>query len=624
MYKNNAINTHNLRIRIILLMILLVAIILIIRIIYLSSKNIEEYSILESGEFTFKRGNISDRNGRLLATSDELESLYANSKEIKSIDDSSKKISEVLNIQQYIIKNKLKENKEFIWIKRQITPQQAYTIKSLNLQGFKLKKEYKRFYPNKNLASHILGFCNIDGRGEEGIEKSMDSYLISDFNKQNYQLNEIEPEGYNISLTIDSNIQAVSEKIISESVVKFKSDFGSIILIDGISGEILSMANSPDFDPNSYQEYNQLNFRNNAIFQQFEPGSIFKIFSISALLDNNLIDTSNFYFCDGKYDKNGVTVKCTGHHGSLNYYGILRYSCNDAMLQAVENINDFDLYQYLKIFGFGTRTSISLPGEQPGILRDIENWTSRSMYSIPIGQEVSINALQLVRAATTFLNDGILIEPFIIKKIIDKNNNVLKSFERKEIRRVINKGVSNKVLLAMHSSTEPGGTIDDLVLEGVQFAAKSGTGQIYDINSKSYSNIDVTSSLLIIFPLDNPRYILYIAFNKPKVSVNWGGIIGAEAANNLLYYLKSYLNLSNENIYAIKNKNIIINSNYEKLKELPSKMPNLIGLTSGEILDIFSAVDVKFRIFGNGKVYKHVPGENEIITKKSIIEIYLK
>ena len=164
-------NNQNIRIRIILVLTLIITIALCIRIVYLSFKKTEEYNILESGEFIFKRGNILDKNGRILATSDELESLYANSKEIKSIEEASKKISKVLNIPQTSIINKLKEKKNFIWIKRQITPHEAKQIDSLKIKGLKLKKEYKRFYPNKNLASHILGFCNIDGRGVESCNR---------------------------------------------------------------------------------------------------------------------------------------------------------------------------------------------------------------------------------------------------------------------------------------------------------------------------------------------------------------------------------------------------------------------------------------------------------------------
>lgn len=617
-------NNHNIRIRIILILIVLITISIFIRIVYLSYKKTEDYNILESGDFIFKRGNILDKNGRILATSDELESLYANSKETKSINEASKKISEILNISQDYIINKLNEKKNFVWIKRQITPQQAKQIELLKIKGFKLKKEYKRFYPNKNLASHILGFCNIDGRGVEGIEKSMDKYLIPAFSKQNYSLNENDPEGSNIVLTIDSNIQAISEMIMKQSVINFKATFGSLILLDGLTGEILSLANYPDFNPNSYNEYDQVNFRNQAIFHQFEPGSVFKIFSISALLDNNLINASDFFFCDGVYINGDVKVKCTGIHGSVNYQGILKYSCNDGMLQAAENIKDIDLYHYLKLFGFGARTSINLPGEQPGILRPIENWSSRSMFAIPIGQEISVNSLQIVRAATTFVNDGIMIEPYIVKKITDYNNNVIRSFGRTEIRRVINKGVSNKILLAMQKSTEPGGTVDDLVVEDIGFAAKSGTAEIYDVGLRDYSKTDFTSSLLTIFPLNNPRYILYIVFSKPKSEIKWGGVLGAETANNLLYYLKDYLNLSNENIYSINNNNIKIYSRYEKLKKLPAKMPNLKGLTAGDVLDIFSDVNIKFKIFGTGRVYKQIPEENEIIKKNNKVEIYLE
>ncbi|MCK4797236.1 MAG: PASTA domain-containing protein [Spirochaetes bacterium] len=614
----------NIRLRIILILSLIISISIGIRIIYLSSKKPEEYNILEKGEFTIKRGEILDRNNRLLAISDELESVYANPKEIKSLDITSKKLSQILNISQKSIIKKLKQNKSFVWIKRQITPKQANIIKFQKINGIKLKKEYKRFYPNKNLASHILGFCDIDSTGVEGIEKSMDSYLISNISDQNLMEKNTKLEGLNITITIDSNIQAIAEKIISQGVINEKANAGSLILLDGKTGEILCMANYPDFDPNSFKDYTQKNFRNYSIFYQFEPGSVLKIFTIAALLDTNSITKSDFFYCDGAYKKNNVTVKCTGVHGVINYYDILKYSCNDGMLQACENINDVNLHHYLKSFGFGMRTSIILPGEQPGILRDIDKWSHRSMFSIPLGQEISVNALQILRAATVYVNDGIMIEPFIIKKITDINNKIIKSNKPKQIRRVIKKGISQNILNAMKNSTSEGGTAKDLNVEGIEFAAKSGTAQIYDKKINKYLENDFTSSLLVIFPFNNPRYVVYVVFHNPKVEIKWGGVIGAKIINRFVSSLTGYIDFYPDKSFSIKNKNIKINKEFKKLMKIPAKMPDLKGLSAHDVMDIFSLIDVNFEVKGNGIVYSHYPKKNEIINKNTIIKLYLK
>lgn len=614
----------NIRLRIFLILVLLISLSITARIIYLVLRSPEDYIILEKGEYTVRRGDIYDRNGHLLAVSDELESVYANPREIISIEYISDKLSKALNIPQNKIVEIVSQKKSFVWVKRQVTPKQAELIRILKMPGIGLKKEYKRFYPNKRLASHILGFCNIDSRGVEGIEKGMDPYLISNIGEKDFLELNNEKEGLNITLTIDSNIQALSERIITRSVKNENADAGSLLLLDGKTGEILSMANYPDFDPNYYKDFTQKDFRNYLIFNQFEPGSVFKIFTLASLLDSSSITSSDFFYCDGIFEKDNYTVKCTGIHGSVNYFGIIKYSCNDGMIQACKNISDNDLFNYLRLFGFGMRTSIRLPGEQIGILRNIKKWTKRSMFAIPLGQEVSVNALQIVRAATTFLNDGIMIEPHIIKSISNIENKVLKNIERKEIRRVYKSGISNEVLRAMKSSTTEGGTVSGLNIEGVEFAAKSGTGQIYDPRYKKYLEDDFTSSLLLIFPYKSPRFIAYVIFHKPQGRIKWGGVIGAKVFNELISGLTGYMNLNIFNEFQINKNNIGIKNEFQKVKTLPAKMPNLTGLTAGDIMDIFSEVKVDIKVYGNGRIVGHEPKKNEIINEKATIKLYLE
>ena len=522
------------------------------------------------------------------------------------------------------IENKLKEKKSFVWIKRQITPQEVDQIKDEKIPGIGLKKEFKRFYPNKNLASQVLGFCDVDSQGIEGVEKSMDSYLISDVRKDDFQPNSNIDDGLNLILTLDSNIQAFAEKSLKDEVINTDSEFGSFILLDGYSGELLAMANYPDFDPNSYQKYSSRNYRNNAVFNQFEPGSVMKVFSLLSLLDNQSIDENDFFYCNGQYEKNGQIVKCTGIHHSINYNGIIKYSCNAGMLEAAEHIKDVDLLHYLKQFGFGSRTAVQLPGEQPGILRDIDKWSSRSMLAIPMGQEISVNALQITRAATTLVNDGVMIEPSIIKSIVNNDNKLIKSFKRTEVRRVLKNGTSKKILDAMKTTTDIGGTVRTLSIEGLEFSAKSGTGQIYDFKTNKYLTTDVTSSLLTVFPYSKPRYILYIVFQKPKKVSQWGGIIGAITANNFLKNLTGYLNVFDDSDFVINRKDIKVNKEYRKIESLPVNMPDLSGLTLADVFDVFSKVKVNFKVYGTGRVYNHSPEKGETVNSGDTVKVYLR
>ena len=375
-----------------------------------------------------------------------------------------------------------------------------------------------------------MDFANIDNNGAEGIEKSLDN-ILKDKNSNKENSNNKYDGLSNIKLTIDSFIQAVAEDTLKNSVITENAESGTLILLDGKSGEILSMANYPDYDPNFYSSYNQRSFRNSAIFNQYEPGSVFKVFVMASLMDAGLLTKNDYFVCKGFVELNGIKVKDTGIHGPVNVAGIFKYSCNVGTLEASNKIDEKSFYNYLKLFGFGESTGIPLPGEQMGLLRDLKFWSKRSMLAIPIGQEISVNALQIVKASTVFVNDGIMVEPMIVKSILDENEKTIKNYETKEIRRVIKKGISKDIIKAMESATdEIGGSARLLKIEGINFAAKSGTAEIYDQKLKKYSDTQVTSSLLTIFPADNPRYIAYIVFHNvyhdKEGRIRWGGIIG--------------------------------------------------------------------------------------------------
>lgn len=624
MQKNSNNFFNNIRVRAVIFFSLICAILISIRLIYLASLNPEDYIFFEDNKLFFKRGDIYDRNGVLLAVSDELYSVYANPKEIKSFEVVSTKLSEILNIPQDIISEKLKSNKSFVWIKRQVSPKQSQMIRDLKLEGISLQTEYKRLYPGKRLASHILGFCDIDNNGQEGIEKSLNSDLISYKKLGSYDYSKMESAN-NVYLTIDAYIQAFSENIIKNAVLREKADYGSLILMNGKTGEILSMANFPDFDPNNYNEFQQRDFRNYSMFYLFEPGSVFKVFNIAALLDMGVLNRSNFFNCDGVYKDNYVNIKCTGVHGTINYFDILKYSCNESMIQACLAIKDMDLYRYLKSFGFGDPTLITLPGEQSGLLRRLEDWTPEiSSKFISIGQEISVSALQIVKAATTFVNDGVILEPLIVDKILNQENQVLKEYKRKQIARVFKSGIAEYIIAGMKTSGEPGGTVSSLKMNGVSFAAKSGTAQIYDVNKKMYRDDLVTSSLLVIFPCEDPKYIAFIVFHKPRGEIKWGGIIGAEALNEFFNSLSSYLDFNDFKNFEIKRSDLKTTREYKKVESLPVKMPDLNGFTTGDVLDIFSKVNVKVEINGRGLIYCHEPDAGEIIKSGSVLKLYLK
>lgn len=610
------------RLRIALFFIIAVSILIIIRVLYLSSINLDSYQSLDKGEYTLERGNIFDNTGILLATSDVLNSVYSNPKEVQNKEETARLLSKILGLAKTELTDKLQSKKSFIWLKRHVSPEQETQIKELKIKGIYLKEEYKRFYPNKNLASHILGFCNIDSRGVEGIEKSMDSYLLTEISGAENISNK---RYFNVNLTIDANIQAFTEHVLKNGALRENSDIATLIFLDGKSGDIISMANFPDFDPNFFTRYNQESFRNASIFHQYEPGSVFKIFSLSPVLDSGLIAEDTYFFCDGLFDNvKGVKIRCTGTHGSVNLSGIMKYSCNEGTLQAIELISSESLYLSLKKFGFGESSSILLPGEQPGSLKNLKNWSINSKYTIPIGQEVGVNALQMVRAATVFVNDGTMVETNIVKSITDRDNKTIKEFGRKEIRDILKKGTSRRILDTLIEATMTGGTARRLNIEGIQFAAKSGTAQIFDKELGRYSDDEVTSSLLVFFPFENPRYIIYMVYHNPKGKIRWGGNICSVLLNEFISGIIGYYRIGAEEEYSLSEKDVVIDKEYKKIEKTPFVMPDLSGIPAGDALDILSQVNVKVKVAGMGTVYAHTPQKGGTVKAGDEIILYLK
>ena len=296
-----------------------------------------------------------------------------------------------------------------------------------------------------------------------------------------------------------------------------------------------------------------------------------------------------------------MRVKCTGYHPNIDIEGIFKYSCNVGTLQIMEHIQPSELYNYLRKFGFGLNTGIELPGEQTGIFRPISQWSKRSMLAIPIGQEISVNALQIAQAATVFVNDGELIKVSIIKKIYSNDGVIIRENRPEIAHRVLQPGVSAHIINDMKSATDPGGTVSRLQIPGLRFASKSGTAQVYDVAKKAYSDTDVNSSLIVLFPLEQPRYIIYATFHNPRAHVRWGGIIVANLIRDFLHGLTGYLVIQSPD-YPSLSLETITQQDMEIITNYPHSMPSLYGLSLTDVTTLFSKSAIKIIPKGNGFV----------------------
>jgi len=503
-----------------------------------------------------KRGFIYDCKGRILASSILRDSIYfippdeePKFEQIKKID-MIKEIIPLSEIELKRIKRRIEQEKSFIWIKRKVDEEKAEKIKNMNIKGIYFEKEYRRFYPQKNLASHVLGGVNIDEHGLNGVERQYDSQLFGksgtaiiliDARRRRYQLRVLKKPvpGKSIVLTIDEIIQYIAEEELENTVKEFQADSGWIIIMNPWTGEILAMANYPSYDVNFYPTSPSLE-RNNCISYIYEPGSTFKIISIAAALQEEVVNENDIFDCEGgRIFISGIKIEDYRRFSLLSLPEIIYYSSNVGAIKIGLRLGKERLYRYLKSFGFGEKTGIDLPGEEDGILRNIKKWSSISVGEISIGYEIGVTAIQMLRAISTLANGGYLVTPRVVKKIISSNGE--ESISLIPPRKILVKEVARKMAQFMEGVVEFG-TGRQAKIIGYRIAGKTGTTQKLN-NFNEYSRDLHISSFVGFAPANDPVFSMIVVINEPKGKY-YGGQVAApcfrEVAKKVLRYLKVF------------------------------------------------------------------------------------
>ncbi|MEM4756280.1 MAG: penicillin-binding protein 2 [Candidatus Woesearchaeota archaeon] len=511
-----------------------------------------------------KRGNIYDRKGRELAISLEKESIFidpANFKSAKDIDI----LKAYVRLDEDLIDRLSQKSKRFLWIERKIDDTLAEKIKSLKIDGVGFVTEGTRFYPKGHLASHIIGFVDIDEQGIEGLERYYDKYLRAQKSEKivlrdargkklsDGILDEI--RGNDLYLTIDEGLQYIVEKHLDLAIKKWQANSGTAIMMDPFTGEILALANRPTYDPNSLKLLKNIGIiRNRAITDLFEPGSTFKIVTASAALEEGVVKNNTKFDCSLGYIEVGKKkVKDVHRHGVLSFEEVIQKSSNVGTIKIAMMLGKERLYGYIKKFGFGEKTGIDLPGEISGYVRPTSKWSGTSMGAIPIGQEVGVTAIQILRAYSTIANGGYLIKPFIVSEIRSTNGGMLYKavIERERI-------VSDKTALTikeiLKKVTQEGGTAITAKVEGNDVAGKTGTAQKYDPKTKKYSKDKYVSSFVGFIPADEPRIALIVVIHDPK-GAHYGGVVAAPVFKAISDEALAYLNVPRDDT---KDKRLVV------------------------------------------------------------------
>jgi len=398
-----------------------------------------------------------------------------------------------------------------------------------------------RDYPATFHASQTIGFTNIDNEGSEGIELTQEAFLNP------YPLIGTDESTYgeDITLTLDIDIQYLLDVQMQNIADEHNPDYGVAIVLDAQNGDILGMSSYPWYDPNALAKSTEVQKRNHVANYLFEPGSVFKVFSLASVMESGQADLQEPFLCDGSYTFTmgkgaKATIVCTSPHGVVDPNTMIAKSCNGAISHWAMQTDEDLFYSVLNRFGFNRSYDIALPSRTRSYIADPSSWSGRSEATISFGQELSTTALHIATAATAFTNGGELLQPHLILQRNEANGGpITYRRERTAIERVISREVANSLLLAMEEATKSGGTARSVAVGGVRVGAKTGTSQILNPETNSYEDGTVLASTLAIVPLDNPKYIIYVAAGNPKGDTQWGSNIAAPAIGKIIESLVS-------------------------------------------------------------------------------------
>jgi cell division protein FtsI (penicillin-binding protein 3) len=518
---------------------------------WLSKKASDQY---EKSLTTYgRRGAIYDRNFREMAVSIEVPSIAAYPKQIAEKKATAKALATVLKMDVADISQKLSSGKQFVWVKRQTTPKETEAVKNLALKGIGFIPERNRFYPNTTLAAQTLGFTGMDGEGLEGIEFFYNRYLKAE--DSNYTVfkdalgdgfnSEIDPvrlaRGANLVLTIDSNIQFITESTLQETVDRYTARSGIAVVMQPKTGAILALAHYPHFNPNAYTEYDRESWRNRAITDPIEPGSTMKIFSAAAALESGETPGTIFYCENGAYRIGKNVVHDHKRHGWLSLQQIIKYSSNIGAVKVSEKIGAKKLHQTFRYFGFGEKTGIDCPGETAGSLSHYTQWSKIDTSAISFGHGVSVSALQLIRAVSAIANDGMLMRPYIVQAITDQHGKPVKTFKPQRVRRAISAQTAVRVRNIMKTVITKGGTGTNAAIEGYTVSGKTGTARKID-ESGNYSNAKHVASFVGFTPSDNAEIAIVVVIDEPQKEY-YGGTVAAPAFKKIAQETLNYLGI---------------------------------------------------------------------------------
>jgi cell division protein FtsI (penicillin-binding protein 3) len=505
-------------------------------------------------EITPKRGSIFDRNMHPLAMSIPVDSAFAVPAELADEQLAARLLSGVLGIPRDALETRLESSRSFVWIARKLPPDKAEAVAALNLKGVYFQKENQRIYPKRDLASHVLGFVDVDEKGLGGIEHELDSQIrgksekiivMADARQRWFDGGEAQRErGANVVLTLDEKIQYIAERELAAAIAKTHAIAGTVMVMNPNSGEILGLANWPKFNPNNANEAPAESRMNRAITALYEPGSTFKLITLAAAFDQGITRPEEVFDCEnGAVYVAGHRIRDHKPFGLLSVSNILAQSSDVGAIKIALRLGAPKFYDYIRVFGFGQLTGVDLPGESKGLVRRLENWTPVSIGSISMGQEVGVTPIQLISAVSAIANGGMLYKPHVIAEL-RRGDQALPAeglLAPVEPRHVIRPETA-ATLRRLMEGVVLDGTGKLAHLDGWTAAGKTGSAQKIDPSTGRYSRTQLIASFTGFAPISNPAVTILVSLDSP-VGQHEGGQVAAPVFKRVAEQVLPYLDV---------------------------------------------------------------------------------
>lgn len=579
---------------------------------------------------TRERGAILDRNGKILAAATTLYNLSANKTLIGDINRLVNILSPILEISESELLDKIQDSKSnFLYLKKKLSENEKDILKDAiqeyELKGLRLEAIANRIYPENALASTLIGYLGDDGKGLAGIEYSMQNILSPPEGTAGADGN-----GYTVALTIDASIQYMLQQIAERTMKSAKAEAVIFLAADAKTGEILAYISEPSVDLARFSSSTQEERFDRPAYFIYEPGSVFKIFSMASFLELGTTKDTDIYTCDAQFTfkprqsndkKDQNVIRCLRVHGQVTPRDIIRFSCNDGMAQIADKTDIAAFAEKLHAFGFGKKTGLELPGEAAGIFAPVSSWSTRTKHTIAFGQEIGVTSLQIVQAATAFTNKGKTLKLSLLSEILDSTGKPVYRHKPKPLEQVVSAKTAKTVLGYMQTAADDG-TGSRASIKGVPIAVKTGTAQMAQADGRGYSPTDYLSSCIGIFPVDDPQIILYMAVIRP-VGETYGSLVAAPAISEAANAIIDFRGMGRTNAPNVTHTGII-QSHRQTPVTVGDTMPDLRGTPKRLLLDLLSRTDITVKLTGDGYVTTQSPAAGTPVVKGMIIELTLE